>query len=166
MKRIFNLIAIAILLSSFTFASNTKMPVAQGNTNSQLGTYLVENAGMFEMIKGEPLKAYTIWYENSPDSLTVAVESCGNGTTRFLVISEDLVIEYICYSNYFGARLIDDRFEEEGFSTSIDNLNRQEYYHQKLITPKGMTETEYLGLIAVYFPRLIKDHSNIFAKQE
>lgn len=166
MKRIFNLILMTLMISSFAFAGDVKMPVAQGNTNCELGIYTIEKAAQFEMIKGKPLRAYQIWYENSPDSLTVAVEDCKDGITRFLVISEDLVVEYICRNNFFGARLIDDRFAEEGYFTSEQNLDRQEYYHQKVITCTSMTETDYLSLISVYFPKLIKDQSLIYAKKD
>lgn len=166
MKRIFNLTFLALITSSFAFAGDLKLPVAQGNTNSELGIYTIEKAAQFEMIKGEPLRAYWIWYENSPDSLIVAVDNSRKGITRFLVISDDLVIEYICNNNFFGARLIDERFAEEGFSTSVQNLDRQQYYHQKVITQKPTTETEYLSLISVYFPKLIKDYSMIYAKKD
>ena len=54
MKRIFNLIIIALIISSFTFASDLKLPVAQGNTNSELGIYTIEKAAQFEMIKVSP----------------------------------------------------------------------------------------------------------------
>jgi len=166
MKRIFNLTVLALITSSFAFAGDLKLPVAQGNTNSELGIYTIEKAAQFEMIKGEPLRAYWIWYENSPDSLIVAVDNSRKGITRFLVISDDLVIEYICNNNFFGVRLIDERFAEEGFSTSEQNLDRQQYYHQKVITQKPTTETEYLCLISVYFPKLIKDYSKIYAKKD
>ncbi len=163
MKSILSLLVSAFIISSLTFAGEVKAPVAQGNTNSELGIYTIDKAEQFEMIKGECLRAYRIWYENSPDSLTVAVEDCKDGITRFLVISEDLVIEYICNKDFFGARLIDERFEAEGYSTCIQNLNKREYYHQKVISQKPMTEIEYLSLISVYFPRLIKDFNKIYA---
>ncbi|MBN1386985.1 MAG: hypothetical protein JW965_00975 [Bacteroidales bacterium] len=166
MKKIFNLTFLILIITSFAFAGEVKMPVAQGNTNSELGIYTIDKAEQFEMIKGEPLRAYRIWYENSPDSLTVVVDDNKEGITRFLVISEDLVIEYICNNNFFGARQIDERFAGEGYSTSEQNLDRLEYYHQKVITRAPMTETGYLSLISVYFPKLIKDYGMIYAKED
>jgi len=166
MKRIYSLLVSVLIISSLTFASEVKTPVAQGSTNSELGSYTIDKTAQFEMIKGEPLRAYRIWYENSPDSLTVAVEDCKDGMTRFLVISEDLVIEYICNNNFFGVRIIDGHFEAEGYFTSAQNLDRQEYYYQKVITQKPMTETDYLSLISVYFPKLIKDFNKIYAKRD
>ncbi len=158
MKKIF----IAALLSiSFITAAFSSSPLAEGETHSGLGKYTIERSGPFEMIKGEPLRSYEISYENSPDSIWVAVDDSRKDVTRFLVISDKLVIEYICHNRFFGARLIDDRFQEEGLSTPLHNLDKKEYYHQKLITQYPKSETEYLKLISVYFPKLIKDYNNI-----
>ncbi|MBS0010582.1 MAG: hypothetical protein KFF49_04190 [Bacteroidales bacterium] len=165
MKRIFSLIVFTLTIASFTFAGDIKLPVAQGNTNRSLGLYTINEAGLFEMIKGDPLRAYQISYENSKDTITVAIDYRSEHLTRFLVISGDLVIEYVCNKDIFGARTIGERFEREGYSTSEDRLNRQEYYHQKILTREPMTETEYLCLISVYFPGLIKDYNKIYTKK-
>lgn len=164
MKKIFSLIIINLLIS-FSFAANIKGPVAQGDTKCSLGIYVIEKAGTLEMIEGNPLRTYYIRYENSPDSIVVAVEDNGDGTKRFLVISNNLIVEYINNNNYFGARTVGERFANEGFFTSEQRLDRQQYYHQKVITREQMSETDYLCLISVYYPKLIKDYSNIYAKQ-
>ncbi|MFP4488225.1 MAG: hypothetical protein ACLFN1_02875 [Bacteroidales bacterium] len=151
----------AFISLAFTAAAQPSSPVAQGSTHTVLGIYTIEETGEFEMIKGDPLRAYHIQYENSPDSICVAVDNSRKGVTRFLVISDKLVIEYICHNNFFGARLIDEHFQEEGLSTPMHKLDKKEYYHQKLITRDAKSETEYLKLISVYYPRLIKDYNNI-----
>ncbi|HDZ40127.1 MAG TPA: hypothetical protein ENH59_00375 [Bacteroidetes bacterium] len=166
MKRILSLTVAAFVLLSFSSASDIKLPVAQGKTNSALGIYTIDKAGKFEMIKGDALRAYEIRYENSPDTVMVAVDDSKKGLTRYLVISDNLVIEYIAGPEYFGVRIIDDRFAKEGFSTPQQNLDVQEYYHQKLITGKPLTETEHLCLISVYFPKLIKDYHRIYATKD
>lgn len=153
---------IAALISiTFIAAAQSSSLVAQGETHSGLGKYTVERTGEFEMIKGDPLRAYYIKYENSPDSICVAVDDSRKGVTRFLVISDKLVVEYICHGKFFGARLIDEHFKEEGLSTPMHKLDKKEYYHQKLITRDAKSETEYLKLISVYYPKLIKDYNNI-----
>jgi len=145
--------------------SRSSSIVAQGNTNSERGSYTIHKIAGFEMIKGDPLRAYEIWYENSCDSLIVAIDDSRRDITRFLVISDSLVIEYICKDRFFGASLVDERFREEGLSTETVNLDKREYYHQKLITQKAKTETEYLKLISVYFPRLLRGDENIYAEK-
>ncbi len=166
MKRIFSLTVAALILISVTSASDLKLPVAQGNTNSPLGVYTIDKASKLEMIKGDALRAYEINYENSPDTLMVAIDDSVEGVTRYLVISDDLIIEYIAGIEYFGARIIDDRFENEGFFTPKESLDIQQYYHQKLITGKPLTETECLCLISVYFPKLLKNYDRIYATKD
>ena len=117
------------------------------------------------MIEGSPLRAYYIIYENSPDSILVAIDENEDGSSRFLVISHKLVIEYCNDRNSFGARTVGERFADEGFSTSDQKLDRQQYFHQRVITRESMTETDYLCLISVYYPKLVKDFTNIYAKQ-
>ncbi|MDT8400291.1 MAG: hypothetical protein RQ743_01235 [Bacteroidales bacterium] len=166
MKKILSLSLAAFVLITFTSAGNLKGPVAQGKTNSSLGIYTVDKAGKLEMIKGDALRTYEIRYENSPDTVLVAVDDTKKGVTRYLVISDDLVVEYIAGLEYFGARIIGERFAKEGFSTPQQNLDIQQYYHQKLITAKPLTETEHLCLISVYFPKLIKEYDRIFATKD
>jgi len=162
MKRTIILISILLTMAGISRSSSI---VAQGNTNSERGSYTIHKIAGFEMIKGDPLRAYEIWYENSCDSLIVAIDDSRRDITRFLVISDSLVIEYICKDRFFGASLVDERFREEGLSTETVNLDKREYYHQKLITQKAKTETEYLKLISVYFPRLLRGDENIYAEK-
>ena len=166
MKRIFSLLVATLVLISFTSASGLKFPVAQGNTNSPLGLYIIDEANKLEMIEGDALRAYEIRYENSSDTIRVAIDDSVEGVTRYLVISDDLIIEYIAGREHFGARLIDERFENEGFFTPKESLDIQQYYHQKLITGKPLTETECLCLISVYFPKLLKDYNRIYATKD
>ncbi|HCC70314.1 MAG TPA: hypothetical protein DEQ09_04070 [Bacteroidales bacterium] len=166
MKKIISLIVTVFVLSSLTFAVNPKLPVAQGNTNSKLGFYTVEKAGMFRMIKGEPLRSYYIAYENSPDSIIVVVDDSRKKIKRYLVISEELVIEYVCCKNVFGVRIIDEHFEQEGFSTTKHKLDKQQYYHQRVITREPICEIDCIKLISVYYPKLIKDYMKIFAMKD
>ena len=162
MKRTIILISIILVFAGISRSSSL---VAQGKTNSERGSYTIHKIDGFEMIKGEPLRAYEVWYENSCDSLIVAVDDSRRDMTRFLVISDSLVMEYICRDRFFGASMLDERFREEGLSTETGNLDKREYYHQKLITQKAKTETEYLGLISVYFPRLVRGHEKIYAEK-
>ncbi|MFO7851803.1 MAG: hypothetical protein ACQERS_07165 [Bacteroidota bacterium] len=165
MKKTTYLIALTFIFSSLTYATNFKLPVAQGKTNSELGIYTIDKADKLEMIKGEPLRAYRIIYENSPDTVTVAVDDNRKEITRFLVISDELVVEYVCNKTSFGASIIGERFAKEGFSTPTEKLDRQQYFHQKIICMEAKTETEYLSLISVYFPKLIKDYSKIYSQR-
>ena len=135
-------------------ASYAKKVIAEGPTFSALGNYKIELADNPVLLQGQECKAYTISYENTPMKVTIAV--CKDKNCRkYIVLSDKLSVQYVCNSNYFGVERLDKAFESEGFSTSDKELNRFEYYHQKVIAPGKRGEVESAQLIAAYFPFLI-----------
>ena len=161
MKSIFATTAI-LVISVFTASAITS--VTRGNTNSSLGTYTIEKADMLEMIQGKALRTYTVKYENTEDSLLVVVDD-SREELNFLVISDNLMIEYNCENNLFGANIVGEYFENEGYFTQRENLDRKQYFHQKLITQNPKSETEYISLISVYFPKLIMNTKKLYANK-
>lgn len=157
------LATVAILIIS-AFNVSAMLPVAQGNTNSILGKYTVEKADMLNMIQGEALRTYTIKYENAEDSLLVVVDD-SREELKFLVISDQLMMEYKCENNLFGAKIVSEYFQNEGYFTHRENLDRKQYFHQKLITQHPKSETEYISLISVYFPKLIMNTKKLYVNK-
>lgn len=152
MKRV--LIA-GLLMLALSTASFSREFVAAGKTHSALGDYKIEMADKPVTINGEELKAFVISYQNSPLEVTVVVKKdkkCKN----YIVLSDKLSVQYVCNGNYFGVQKIDKAMELTGYSKSEEALDRNQYFHQKLITPGTITETESTQLIAAYFPLLIK----------
>lgn len=141
-------------------------PIAKGNTNSELGYYFIEKAEPFEMINGDPLPAYYIRYENSSDTIVVAVDNMEKDLTRFLVVSENLVVEYRNEKNAFGANIIDGYFSKEGFSTNVKDIDLRQYYHQRLISHGPKSEIEYLQLISVFYPDLLGKQKKIYTAEQ
>lgn len=166
MKRILTISLAVLAVISLTSAANMKTLVAQGKTNSPLGTFSIEKADGLEMIKGEALRSYEIVYENSTDTLIVAVDDSRKRKTRYLVISDGLVVEYVCKKKAFGVKLVDDDFEDEGFYTARDMLDPAEYYRQKILCGRPVDETECLCLISVHFPKLSKDFNSLYATKK
>ena len=107
------------------------------------------------MVNGEELKAYIISYENSPMKVTVAVKK-EKDRKNYIVFSDRLSIQYVCDGNIFGVQKLDKSFEKEGYVTSDAELNRSEYFHQKLIIAGQTGEVANTQLIAAYFPMLLK----------
>jgi hypothetical protein len=153
MKRI---LFAALLFVAFSSALFSKEYVAEGKTHSSLGDYKISIADKPVTIDGQELKTYVISYQNSPMEVTVAImksKKCKN----YLVLSDILSIQYVCNKDYFGVQILDEPLNKEGFTTSEEALNRNEYFHQKLIAPGKQDELVSTELIAAYFPRLIKD---------
>jgi len=146
----------ALLTLAFSTASFSKEYVATGKTHTTLGDYTIELADKPVSINGTLQKAFIISYQNSPLKVTVAVvkdKECEN----FIVLSDQLSIQYVCTGNYFGVRKLDKALAPEGFSKTDEALNRQEYFHQRIITPGHRETIENTQLIAAYFPMLIKE---------
>ena len=144
-----------LLMLAVSTASFSKEVVASGKTHTTLGDYKIELADKPVMVNGEELKAYIISYENSPMKVTVAIrkeKDCKN----YIVFSDKLSIQYVCDGTFFGVQKLDKSFEKEGHVTSDAELNRSEYFHQKLIIAGQTGEVANTQLIAAYFPMLLK----------
>ncbi len=159
MKRI---IFAALLLVAFSSASFSREFVVGGKTHTTLGDYKIEIADKPVTINGEELKAFVISYQNSPLELTVVIRK-GKRCKNFLVLSDKLSVQYVCNENYFGVEKLDKSLAIEGFSTSEDALNRNEYFHQKVICSGNGSEVEHTQLIAAYFPMLINSNDKVLA---
>ncbi len=160
MKRILSLFAATLIMG---FATYAKGPVAKGKTYSSLGNYIVEVASTPVVFNGVELKTYVISYENSDMKVKVGVDDSKKRCTSYLVVSDELTIQYDCNGDYFGVKKAEKKYRKEGFSSSDLALNKSEYYHQKVLTRTQLTDIEHVQLISVYFPKLVTNYENVFA---
>jgi hypothetical protein len=153
MKRVISAAVLAVVFCSASFAGKV---VAEGPTFTALGNYTIQTADNPVFVKGEDCKAFVISYENSPMEVTVAICKERN-CKKYIVLSDKLSVQYVCNSNYFGVEKLDKALEKDGYKTSDSELNRSEYYHQKVLTPGKRSELEATQLIASYFPMLLNN---------
>jgi hypothetical protein len=161
MKRFFSAAVLTIVFCTASFAGKV---VAKGSTYTALGNYTIETADNLIPVKGEDCKAFVIRYENSPMEVTVAIckeRKC----KKYVVLSDKLSVQYVCNANYFGVEKLDKAFEKDGYKTSDSDLNRSEYYHQKVLTPGKRSELEATQLIAAYFPLLLNNPTEAIASR-
>jgi len=141
---------LTICLSSF--AART---VAKGKTNSSFGNYTIEKAASQVTLNGKDLDAFIITYDNSDAKVTVAIEKTGR-YKKYYVLSDNLSVQYVCNSRYFGIERLDKALENDGFKTSDNLLNREAYFHQKVLAREKNGDLENSMLIAANFPLLVK----------
>ncbi len=153
MKKMF---LVALLIAAFGNASFTRELVAEGKTYSALGDYRVETADNPLILNGDVFKTFVISYQNTPLEVKVAIKKSRNGV-RYIVLSDKLCVQYVCNRNYFGVERLDLSFEKEGYKTSNEFLDRNEYFHQKVLTSGQGCELDNTRLIASYFPMLIRN---------
>ncbi len=151
-----------LLIVAFSSASLGREVVAEGKTHTALGDYKIELADNPVTINGEEFTPFVISYQNSDLEVKVAIKKEDDGK-KYYVLSDMLSIQYVCNANYFGVELLDKSFEKEGYTTSNASLDRSEYFHQKVITSGNTYEIDCTMLIAAYFPRLIKNNSELVA---
>lgn len=153
MKRM--ILSTVLLLLICTVSFGRKL-VAEGKTYTALGDYKIELTDNPVLMKGEDCKAYVISYENTPMEVTVIV--CKERKCRkYVVLSDKLSVQYVCNEYYFGVEKLDKTFEKEGYVTSDQELNRSEYFHQKVLSAGQRGEVEATQLIAAYFPMLLNN---------
>jgi hypothetical protein len=151
MKRMISTAVLTLVFCTAMFAGKV---VAKGPTYTALGNYTIETADNAVPVNGEDCKAFVIRYENNPMEVTVAICKDRN-CKKYVVLSDKLSVQYVCNDSYFGVEKLDKAFEKDGYKTSDSNLNRSEYFHQKVITPGKRSELEATQLIAAYFPMLL-----------
>lgn len=159
MKRIF---LAAALIFAVTMTSFARKFVAEGKTYSALGNYKIELADNPITLNGKELKAFIISYANTNMEVTVAFDKNRKGM-KYFVLSDNLSVQYVCKGGYFGVAKLDKELEKDGYKTSDSALNRNEYFHQKVITTGSNCDLDNSRLIAAYFPMLINNCENILA---
>ena len=151
MKKIIFLVLLTIAFGSATYAREL---VAEGKTYSALGDYKIEKADNPVIVNGEELRTYVISYQYSPMEVKVAIQK-GKKCKNFIVLSDNLSIQYVCNENYFGVTRLDKSLRIEGFTPTEAALNNAEYFHQRVLAPGMRGEIENTQLIAAYFPMLL-----------
>jgi hypothetical protein len=161
MKRMISTAVLTLVFCTAMFAGKV---VAKGPTYTALGNYTIETADNAVPVNGEDCKAFVIRYENNPMEVTVAICKDRN-CKKYVVLSDKLSVQYVCNDSYFGVEKLDKAFEKDGYKTSDSNLNRSEYFHQKVITPGKRSELEATQLIAAYFPMLLNTPTEAIASR-
>jgi len=159
MKRV---ILSAVLMIVICTASFAKKLIAEGKTFSALGDYKIEAMDEPVFLNGQEMETFIISYQNTGMKVTVAVEKTKN-CKNYYVLSDNLAIKYVCNKHYFGVERLNKELEKEGYRTSNDHLNNEEYFHQRLLTEGGNSDLDNSRLIAAYFPFLLKDQESVLA---
>jgi len=151
MKRFF-LTAVVILAVCMASVGNTI--VAQGDSNSEFGAYKIEALKDKMPYMDKQLDKYQITYANSDLKVIVAVDKQKQGE-KYYVLNEKFPVQYERNGTHFGIKLLDKSFAAQGYSTTFENANRGEYFHQKVLTNETTDTNKQLQLIAAYYPGLL-----------
>lgn len=133
--------------------------VAKGSSNSPFGDYKIEQLEDHMILNGKELDKYMITYEKT-DLKVVVVLDKQKACKKYYVLTDKAPVQYECNGLYFGVKKLDNELMANGFATCLDDLNREGYYHQKVIENGATATLDHLELIACYYPELIKEKAS------
>lgn len=160
MKKLLILLSVSLLVY---FPAMALEPVAEGNTNHELGAYVIEKSVAPLIVDARILPTYEVKYENSDMAIKIAVDDSDKKCRKLIVVSDNLCMQYNCDGKLFGVTLLEERYAKNGISNSRQYLDTAEYFRQKVISQTAKDEVKQIKLISVYFPKLIKDYERVFA---
>lgn len=146
--------SIAVIIFAVTMASIASNPVAEGKTHTIFGDFKVQVDSKPMTINGIQHFPYLVTYENSDMEVRIAIDLDKNGK-KYYVISDDLCVQYVSNRKYFGVERLALEIEIDGYKTSDELLNRNEFFRQRIITSGNNRNVDNTELVAAYFPMLL-----------
>lgn len=153
------LVLLTVCFALFSVFANAKIKDGQamtGNSLSDLGQYKITHSESPIVYNDQVLETYDLQYENAANPIKIAVmqeKKCRN----FIVRSDEFEVQYACTNGVFGVKKIEKRFQEVPEAEVSMKLDRVGYYAQRVICQDKKSLDDYLGLIACYFPDLVKE---------
>lgn len=159
MKTKLVLLSICIAILSMGATAKIKDGKAMtGNSLTEFGRYTIVNSSSPMVYDDQLLETYELTYENTNGPIRIGV-LCEDGKkcTTFIVRTDEFEIEYACRNHVFGVKKMEPRFQQLPKEEMDLKLDRVAYYSQRVICQNKKSQDDLLGLIACYFPDLVKD---------
>lgn len=145
-----------LLVSLFAVAKERGTTVVSGQSLTELGQYTISLSPETITIGNEVLNTYQLVYSESDSPVLIGVKKTKK-CMNFIVRTEGFEIEYVCNKHVFGVKKVNEAYREVDLATVNAMLDNSQYYTQRVISQTPKNEEELLGLIACYFPLLIKE---------
>ena len=145
-----------LLMSFFTVAMEKGATVISGQSLTELGQYTISLSSDAMTIGNEVLSTYQLEYSESDTPVLIGVKKTKK-CMNFIVRTDEFEIEYICKKHVFGVKKVNEEYREVDIAKVNAMLDNSQYYSQRVISQNPKNEEELLGLIACYFPLLIKE---------
>lgn len=157
MKTGIGILMLCLLLVGYTSTAKTKeASMLSGQSLTELGEYQINQSTQQLMIGNEPVKTYELTYSNGDSPVLIGVQKTKK-CLNFIVRSQNFEIMYICNNHVFGAKRAYKEYQTIPAEQITKLMDNSDYWAQRVISQYPKTEMELLGLIACYFPSLLKD---------
>ena len=126
----------------------------KGNSNTHLGNYEVKELAPVNL-NGEMLRAFELTYEKAQKPVFIYLDERSN-CRDYIVRSKNLEVRYVCKKSSFGAQLLTAKQIKYKPELNSLFLAQDEFEKQQKISEGGLPVDSALGLIASYYPGLLK----------
>lgn len=154
---------VMVLSGTSVMAAGDAVSELSGNSLTALGEYQITELEA-ETIDNETVRKFQIEYENGNAPVTVLLnerKKCND----FIVRSSVMEIQYVCKKSGFGATVISNsKFRVLPEQTNEMFLSQEALNRQEKIVNSQVSVEKALGLIACYYPNLLKNIQNISAQ--
>ncbi len=153
------LFILTVCVALLSLGASAKIKTGQaltGNSLTEFGNYSITVADAPMMINDEAVKTYDLMYDNTSNPVKIGVvktEEC----LKFIVHTDEFEVQYTCNKGVFGVKKIEAQYQQLPKEEIDAKLERFNYFSQRVICQDKKSEDELLGLIACYFPKLIKE---------
>lgn len=126
----------------------------KGNSNTSFGDYTIKELPSVN-INGEMMRAFELTYEKAQKSVFIYLDERAN-CKDYIVRSKNLEVRYVCKKTSFGAQLL--LVNQAKYKPELNALflSQDEFAKQQLISEGALPIASALGLIASYYPALLK----------
>ena len=150
------LTACLLLVCLFTTAKGRGTSLISGQSLTELGQYTIDMSSEALKIGNEALKTYQLKYSNCDSPILIGVKKTKK-CMNFIVRATNFEVEYVCKKHVFGVKRINKDYQTVSSVVINEMMDNADFFTQQVISQNPKTEEELLGLIACYFPLLIKD---------
>jgi len=126
----------------------------KGNSNTSLGNYEIKELPPVN-VNGEMMRNFEITYENAQKTVLIYLDERSN-CRDYVVRSKNLEVRYECRKTSFGVQLLTGK--QMKYNPALNNLfiSQEEFEKQQKISEGSLPIDSALGLIASYYPQLLK----------
>ncbi len=157
MKTKLSILTLSLLLICLVSTANKKATsLLTGQSLTELGQYAIQASDQIMSLGGEALKTYKLEYTNCDSPVLIGVKKTKK-CMNFIVHTDNFEVEYVCNKHVFGVKRISSEYQTVKSEVINEMMDNAQFYSQRIISQNPKTEEELLGLIACYFPSLIKD---------
>jgi hypothetical protein len=144
------MVVLTALFLSVAVEASTRV----GESNTELGKYWLKKAVSPMAIEGAEVETWVIHYSNFEFPVYVGMLEKGNCRV-YVVRTNGVEVVYTCKSGKFGVHNVPENWATMPVDDVAQQIDREDFLRQRVISNRLRSESAHLGLIASYFPELV-----------